>query len=76
MELSFLERIKYTSSVPRDYVGRSSKGLKTYMSISTRNSPKSKQKANFATTDVCLQSFVKILDDLKDVPYQGYKRKE
>ena len=35
-----------------------------------------KQKAKFSTTDACIQFFVKILEEFKDVPYQGCMIKE
>ena len=53
--------MKVNSSVPKNHVGTSGKGLTNSMTLRNRNRPKSKQKENIATTDVCIQSFVKIL---------------
>ena len=50
----------------------SGKGMNNSLTISTKNSPKSKQKEKFDIADVFLQSFVKILEEFKDLPYQGY----
>ena len=57
-------------------MGRSGNGLTTSLSLITRNMSKIKQKAKFATTDVCIQKFVKILDKFKYIPYHRWIRKE
>ena len=41
MVLTFLYKIKVTSSVPSDYVGRSGKGMTTDITLRTINMPKS-----------------------------------
>ena len=58
------------------YVGRLVKGLTASMNIRARNSQKNKQNSKFVTTDVCLLSFTKILEEFKFVPYQEYMKKE
>ena len=75
-EIGCLDKRKFTSSGPRDYVGRPGERLTTSLTLRTRNSPKSEQKAKVVTNDVCLQSFVEILEGFKDVTYQRYMRKE
>ena len=43
--------------------------MTTTPTLRTTNKPKINQKAKVATADVCLQVFVKILEEFKDVPY-------
>ena len=57
LDLGCLHKRKLTSPGPRYYVGIPDKGLNTYLTLRSRKKPKSKQKAKFSTTDVCLQSF-------------------
>ena len=76
LELGYLNKRKFTSSGPSNYVERSGKDLNTSLTLRTRNRPKSKQKEIFATTDVCIEIFVTIIEEFKDGPYQEYTRKE
>ena len=55
-----MEKKKFTSSGPRDYMVISGKRLTTYLTLMTRKRPKNK-KARSANTDVALKKFVDII---------------
>ena len=62
LDPGFPDKRKFTSSGPRDYAGISGMGMTTSLTLSTTNIPKIKQKAKFAASNFCLQSFVNILE--------------
>ena len=74
MELGYLNKRKFTSSGPSNYVERSGKDLNTSLTLRTRNRPKSKQKAIVAATDVCIEIFVTIIEEFKDITYSTIGR--
>ena len=71
-----MEKRKFTSSGPKDYVVRSVNGLTASLFLRTRRRSKNKQKARNATTDDAFQKFVEILEEFKDVPCPGYSMKQ
>ena len=50
--------------------------MNNYLTLRTRNRSKNNQEENYTTTDVAIQKFMEILEEFKDVPYPGYRRKQ
>ena len=70
-----LENRELTSSESRDYMGIPGKGLPTSLDLRNKT-PKNKQKASFAITDITNQYFRKLLKRFEDSPDIGYNSKQ
>ena len=70
-----MNKIKITSSKPKDYSGRSGKGLITSLSVKAIWRKKNIKKAKFAISEVSLKNLSMINKEFKDVTYEGYVRK-
>ena len=57
-------------------MGISGKGVNTSMTLRTRRRSNNIQKSRTVTTDVSLQKVVDILEEFKDLPHTGYRRKK
>ena len=55
---------------------RSGEGLNTSMNLRSRSKSNNKQNLRTDTTDVDLQNKIDILEEIKLLPYQGYRRKQ
>ena len=71
----FMDKRKVDSSEPKDYMLRPSKGITTYLAISTKRSNR-KQKARFTITAITRQYLSKLLKKFEKSPYLGYKSKQ
>ena len=56
-------------------MGISGKALTTSLTLSTK-STNNKQKAMIAITEITIQDFSKLLNQFKNLPYLGYKKKQ
>ena len=54
----------------------SNKGLATSLNISIIRSSKNKQNTRTSITDIVPQDFMKLLEEFKDLPYLGYRKKQ
>ena len=72
MNFDNLGKMKIRTSEPRDYSGRSGKGLIASLGIDTIRRPKKIKKERFAITKVSLKDISKIIMEFKDLPYEGY----
>ena len=57
-------------------MGRSGKGLSTSLTLRNRRSSNKKQNTSTANADVLPQYFMKILEEFKDLPYLGYRKRQ
>ena len=67
--------MRITSSDPKDYLGRSGKGLINYMVIKTNVRPKKYKRARYSITNVSMKDLSRIIKDFEKLPYKGYVRK-
>ena len=76
LDISFkfgsLEKIKITSSYPKDYLGGSWKELITYLVINTIGISKSNKNSSYAITNVSMKYLSKIIIDFEKLSYKGY----
>ena len=66
--------MKITSSDPKDYLGRSGKGLITSLGLKTIGRSKKYKKARYYITNVCLKYLSKMIKEFEKFPYEGYVR--
>ena len=64
-----LNKIKITSSEPKDYFGRSGKGLMTSLDLNIIRMSNKIKKQGFAITEVSLKDLSNIIKEFKDVTY-------
>ena len=57
-------------------LGRSGKGLTTYMNIRNRRRPNNKYKARTANTEVFPKDCMKIFDEFKDITSIRYRKRK
>ena len=70
-----MENMRITYSYPKDYLGRSGKGLITSLGIKTNVRSKKYKNARYAITNVSMKDISKIIKDFEKLPYKGYVRK-
>ena len=70
-----LEKMKITSSEPRDYLGRSGKGLVTCLGINYIRWSKKIKKARFSITNVSFKDISNIIKEFENLSHEGYVRK-
>ena len=75
LDVGSLDKMKITSSEPKYYLGRSVKGLITYMDLKTVRTSKRSKESRHANTNVILKDISKIIKEFEKVPYEGYVRK-
>ena len=76
LQLDCLENLEVTSSISSYYVGKSGKGLTTYLTLTTIMSSNKKQEARTDNTDVVNQYLIKLLEDFKYSPYTRYRKRK
>ena len=67
--------MRITSSDPKDYLGRSGKGLITSLGIKNNVSSEKDKKSRYAITNVSMKDISKIIKYFENVPYKGYVHK-
>ena len=67
--------MKITSSEPKNYLGRSGKGLITSLGIKINVSSKKYKKENYAITNVSMNNPSKVIKKFENLSYKGYVRK-
>ena len=70
-----MEKMKITSSEPKDYLGKSGKGLITSLGIKKITRSKRIKEARFAITNTSIKDLSNIIKEFEDLPYEGYVRK-
>ena len=69
-----LDKMKITSSEPKDYLGISGKGLITYMGLKTIVRSNKNKTSSYAITNVSLKGISKIIKEFEKFPFGGYVR--
>ena len=72
LKFDSLENIRITSSCPKDYLGRSGKGLITYLSLNTNVRSKKIKKERYAINNVIMNDISNIIKEFLMFPYKGY----
>ena len=67
--------MKIASSEPKYYLRISGKGLITSMGLKAIRRSKNDKKEKFSITEVSIKDISKIIENFKDVPYEGDARK-
>ena len=67
--------MKIISSEPKDYLGRSVKGLTTSLVINTNGRSKKKKKERYTITNVSMKDVSKIIKEFEKLPYKGFVQK-
>ena len=75
LKFDSLDKIRITYSEPKDYLGRSRKGLINSMGINTNVRSKEYKKARYAINNVSMKDLSKIIKDFEKLSYKGYVRK-
>ena len=68
LKFGSLDKVKITSSEPKDYLGRSGKGLITSTGLNTIGMSKKKKKARYAITNVNKKDLSKIIKKFENLP--------
>ena len=55
---------------------RSGKGLTTSLTLRIKRRPKKRKNSRSTITENFLQDFMKLLEEFKDLPYIGYRKKQ
>ena len=63
-----LYKMKIISSEPKDYLGRSGKGLIIYLGIKTIGRSKKKKKARYSITNVSMKDIHNIIKEFEKLP--------
>ena len=79
MEISLkfgsLHKIRITYSEPKDYLGRSGKGLISSLGLKKNVRLKKKKKSRYAINNVSMDYISKIIKEFEKSSYKGYVRK-
>ena len=75
LKFSSLDKMKIIFLDPKDYLGRSGKGLITSLGLNTIGRSKKKKKKRYASTNVSMKYLSKIIKDFEKFPYEGYVQK-
>ena len=75
LKFASLEKIRITSSEPKDYSGRSGKCLTNSLGLKTNVRSKKYKKARYVITNVSMKDISKIIKDFEKSPYKGYVHK-
>ena len=74
LDFGSLDKMKTKILEPKDYLGRSGKGLITSLGLKTTRRSKKIEKARFAITNVSLKGIYNIIKEFEDLPYEDYAR--
>ena len=75
LDFGSVEKMKITSSEPKDYQGISGKGLITSLGLKTIIGSKKSKKARYNITYVSRKNIYKIIKEFEDFTYEGYVKK-
>ena len=75
LKFGSLDKVKTTSSEPKDCMRRSGKGLITSLGLKDNLRSKKDKKARYAINNVIMKDISKIIKDLEKLPYKGYVQK-
>ena len=76
LEIDGLEKNEFTSSGSRNYLGRSGKGMTTYLTLGRRRRLKKKRKARNSNTEFVPQYLMNILEEFKDITSPRYSKRQ
>ena len=74
LKFGSLDKMKITSSEPKDYLGRSVKGLITSLGIKTIGRSNRNKNSRYAINNVIMRDLSKIVKEFERLPYKGYVR--
>ena len=66
--------MKIISSESKDNLGRSGKGLMTYLGLKAKSRPKKHKKARYEIGNVSEKDLSKIIREFEKLPYENYER--
>ena len=75
MKFDSLDKMRITSSESKVELGRSGKGLITYLGIKAKVGPHKYKKARYAIVNVSKKELSNIIRDFKILPYEIYEKK-
>ena len=75
LKLGILDNIKITYLEPKDYLGRSGKGLITSLGLKTIARSNKIKKSSFVITNVIMKDLSNIIKKFKILPCNGHVRK-
>ena len=75
LKFGSLEKMRITSLDPKDNLGRSGKGLITFLGINAKVRPKKNKKARYAIGNVIMKDLSNIIGELYKLPYKIYERR-
>ena len=70
-----VDKMKITSSEPKDYLGRPGKGFITSLGLKTNVRSKQYKKASYDITNISIKDLSKIIKEFEKLPYKGYVTK-
>ena len=70
-----MDKMKITSSDPKYYFGIPGKGLITSLSLKDIRRSKNVKKEKLAITEFSIRDISKIIEEFRNVTYEGYARK-
>ena len=72
LKFGSMYNISITSSDPKYYLGRSGKGLITFLGIKTNVWSKKYENARYNITNISMKDISKIIKEFEELPYKGY----
>ena len=75
LKFGSLDKMKITSSEPKDNLVRSGKGLITSLGLKTNVWSKKIKTARYSITNVSMKYLSNIINEFERLPYKGYVRK-
>ena len=75
LKFGSLDKMKITSSNPKDNLGISGKGLITSMSIKAKARPKKYKKARYAIVNINMKDLSMIIRKFEKLPYKSYEKR-
>ena len=75
LKFGSLDKMRITSSKPKDSLGISGKGLITYLGLKAIISPKKCKKSRYTIIYVSMKDLLRIIRDFEKLPYKRYERR-
>ena len=70
LKLGSMDKMRITSSEPKDNLGRSGKGLITSLYLKAKSSPKKFKNARYAVGNISMEDISKIIREFEKLPYK------
>ena len=75
LNLGSLDKMRITSSEPKDKFGRSVKGLIKYLGLKSKSRPKKEIKARYSIENFSKKDLSKIIREFENLLYKSYERR-